>query len=65
MTVSQTPYESHLVKDVGELDKLLSDPDFAKPDKLRLVEIVMPRNDMAPGMKRFMAAVPRPRPAPA
>ena len=60
--ISQTPYESLIVRSVDELDKLLSHPDFGKPDKLRLVEIVMPRNDMPPNMTRFMSAMPRPQP---
>lgn len=37
--------ESYKVSTQEELDKLLKDEDFAKPTKIRLIELVMPRDD--------------------
>lgn len=37
--------ESFKVSTQEELDKLLKDPEFAKPTKIRLIELVMPRDD--------------------
>jgi pyruvate decarboxylase len=33
-----------------ELSKLLDDPEFNKPNKLRLIEVYMPRGDAPPGL---------------
>jgi pyruvate decarboxylase len=37
------PYQSHEVHTPAELNKLLDDPEFNKPDRLRLIEVYMPR----------------------
>jgi pyruvate decarboxylase len=44
------PYESLKVTTQGELQKLLDDPAFAKADKVRLIELVMPRDDAPAGL---------------
>jgi pyruvate decarboxylase len=46
----QTPYESIEVHTPEELSKLLDDPEFNKPNKLRLIEVYMPRGDAPPGL---------------
>lgn len=38
-------YETVRVKTVGELDDLFSNKEFAKPDKIRMVEVMLPRMD--------------------
>lgn len=38
-------FESLCVSTQGELQKLLCDQAFAKPDKIRLIEVIMPRDD--------------------
>lgn len=43
-------YESFKVSTQGELQKLLEDPAFAKADKVRLIELVMPRDDAPAGL---------------
>lgn len=45
-----TPYESIAVHTPEELNKLLDDTEFNKPNKLRLVEVYMPRGDAPPGL---------------
>jgi len=39
------PYQSYEVHTPAELNKLLDDPEFNKPDRLRLIEVYMPRDD--------------------
>jgi TPP-dependent 2-oxoacid decarboxylase len=56
----QTLYESLVIRDTAELDKLLADKEFGKPNKLRLVELVLPINDVPPFMRRVMAKLPQP-----
>ncbi|KAL7420001.1 hypothetical protein Q5752_004964 [Cryptotrichosporon argae] len=46
----QTPYESHAVHSPAELHALLSNPAFNTPDKLRLIEVYMPRGDAPEGL---------------
>jgi pyruvate decarboxylase len=46
----KTPYESLEVHTPQELDDLLKDPAFNKPDKLRLIEVYMPRGDAPAGL---------------
>ena len=41
----QTPYESFEVHTPAELTKLLNDPAFQKADKMRVIEVYMPRGD--------------------
>nr|XP_018265449.1 pyruvate decarboxylase [Kwoniella dejecticola CBS 10117]OBR87607.1 pyruvate decarboxylase [Kwoniella dejecticola CBS 10117] len=48
----QTPYQSYVVKTPSELNKLLDDEEFNKPDKLRLIEVYMPRGDAPEGLIR-------------
>lgn len=43
-----------MVETTSELDKLLADPAFGKADKLRLIELRMPRNDVPPVMQRTL-----------
>lgn len=45
----QTPMESIAVHTPAELDALLKDESFRKADKIRLIEVFMPRGD-APEM---------------
>jgi len=45
-----TPYESIEVHTPKELDELLNDPAFNVPDKLRLIEVYMPRGDAPAGL---------------
>jgi len=42
---SKHPYQSYEVHTPAELNKLLDDPEFNKPDRLRLIEVYMPRDD--------------------
>jgi len=44
------PYESIEVHTPEELSKLLKDEAFNKPDKLRLIEVYMPRGDAPAGL---------------
>lgn len=46
----QIPYESLEVHTPEELSKLLDDPEFNKPNKLRLIEVYMPRGDAPAGL---------------
>ncbi|KAI9636386.1 thiamine diphosphate-binding protein [Dioszegia hungarica] len=41
----KTPHQSYEVHTPSELSALLDDPDFQKPDRLRLIEVYMPRGD--------------------
>jgi pyruvate decarboxylase len=43
--ILQTPHQSYEVHTPSELNALLDDPDFQKPDRLRLIEVYMPRGD--------------------
>lgn len=45
-----TPCESHIVRTQAELNALLNNPVFNIPDKLRLIELVMPRDDAPAGL---------------
>lgn len=49
-THPEVPIESIRVSTQGELQALLEDPAFAKADKIRLVEIMMPRGDAPEGL---------------
>ncbi|TXT07242.1 hypothetical protein VHUM_03412 [Vanrija humicola] len=40
-----TPFESHVVRTQDELHALLLDDKFNVPDRIRLIEVVMPRGD--------------------
>jgi pyruvate decarboxylase len=46
----QTPYESLEVHTPEELNNLLNDAEFNVPNKLRLIEVYMPRGDAPPGL---------------
>ncbi|EIW71256.1 hypothetical protein TREMEDRAFT_71102 [Tremella mesenterica DSM 1558] len=46
----KTPYESLVVRTPVELDALLKDEAFNVPDKLRLIEVYMPRGDAPAGL---------------
>ncbi|ORX33900.1 Thiamin diphosphate-binding protein [Kockovaella imperatae] len=46
----KTPYESFEVHTPAELSKLLADEAFNVPDKLRLIEVYMPRGDSPEGL---------------
>lgn len=48
----QVPYESLEVHTPKELDELLKNPSFNKPDKLRLIEVYLPRGDAPEGLVR-------------
>ncbi|WWC67969.1 uncharacterized protein I206_101888 [Kwoniella pini CBS 10737] len=48
----QTPYQSYVVKTPSELNKLLDDEEFNKADRLRLIEVYMPRGDAPEGLIR-------------
>lgn len=50
LTIYQIPYESLEVHTPEELSKLLDDPEFNKPNKLRLIEVYMPRGDAPAGL---------------
>ena len=50
MVVLQIPYESIETHTPEELSKLLDDPSFNRPDKLRLIEVYMPRGDAPEGL---------------
>ncbi len=43
--IQKHPHQSYAVHTPAELNKLLTDPDFNKPDRIRLIEICMPRDD--------------------
>lgn len=43
-------YQSYDIYNQQELDQLLNDPDFAKPDRIRLIELHMPRGDAPVGL---------------
>ncbi|ODN79680.1 hypothetical protein, variant [Cryptococcus amylolentus CBS 6039] len=47
-----TPFQSYEVHTPEELNKLLLDEDFNKPDRLRLIEVYMPRGDAPEGLVR-------------
>ncbi|WVQ76006.1 hypothetical protein IAR50_005642 [Cryptococcus sp. DSM 104548] len=47
-----TPFQSYEVHTPEELNKLLLDEDFNKPDRLRLIEVFMPRGDAPEGLVR-------------
>ncbi|KAK1921586.1 thiamine diphosphate-binding protein [Papiliotrema laurentii] len=49
---SKVPYESLEVHTPKELDELLKNPGFNKPDKLRLIEVYLPRGDAPEGLVR-------------
>jgi pyruvate decarboxylase len=50
---SQThPYQSFEVHTPAELDELLNDKEFNVADKLRLIEVYMPRGDAPAGLIR-------------
>jgi pyruvate decarboxylase len=38
-------HETHSVRTQGELQALLDDPAFAVPDRIRLIEVFVPRGD--------------------
>ncbi|KAJ9093779.1 hypothetical protein QFC19_008222 [Naganishia cerealis] len=42
---SNLPHASYEVHTPQELDALLKDPEFNKPDRIRLIEVFMPRGD--------------------
>ncbi len=46
----QTPYESIEVNTPQELSDLLADKAFNVPDKLRLIEVYMPKGDAPAGL---------------
>lgn len=48
----QVPYESIAVHTPSELEALLTNEAFAKDDKIRLVEVYMPRGDAPEGLIR-------------
>jgi pyruvate decarboxylase len=48
----QVPYESVAVHTPAELEALLTNEAFAKDDKIRLVEVYMPRGDAPEGLIR-------------
>lgn len=53
MLTIQDSYQSYEVHTRDELDSLLKDKDFAKPDRLRLIEVFLPRGDApAPLLKQ-------------
>lgn len=37
------PYQSYEIHTPAELNKLLDDPEFNKPDRIRLIEVYLPR----------------------
>ncbi|WWD00611.1 hypothetical protein V866_007546 [Kwoniella sp. B9012] len=45
-----TPYQSYAVKTPSELNELLESEEFNRPDKLRLIEVYMPRGDAPQGL---------------
>ncbi|GFZ47749.1 pyruvate decarboxylase [Saitozyma sp. JCM 24511] len=49
---SKVPYESIAVHTPAELEALLTNEAFAKDDKIRLVEVYMPRGDAPEGLIR-------------
>ncbi|WWC86880.1 uncharacterized protein L201_001759 [Kwoniella dendrophila CBS 6074] len=48
----KTPYQSYAIKTPDELNKLLEDKEFNVPDRLRLIEVYMPRGDAPEGLVR-------------
>lgn len=42
---TKAKHETHSVKTQQELQKLLEDPEFAKPDRIRVIEVFIPRGD--------------------
>ncbi|WVF69780.1 hypothetical protein IAT40_004559 [Kwoniella sp. CBS 6097] len=48
----KTPYQSYAVSTPEELNKLLDDKEFNVPDRLRLIEVYMPRGDAPEGLVR-------------
>ncbi|WVR04642.1 hypothetical protein IAU60_001653 [Kwoniella sp. DSM 27419] len=48
----KTPYQSYCVSTPGELSNLLNDKEFNVPDRLRLIEVMMPRGDAPEGLVR-------------
>ncbi|WVO16552.1 hypothetical protein L204_104231 [Cryptococcus depauperatus] len=48
----KTPYQSYKVHTPEELNKLLDDEEFNVPDRLRLIEVYMPRGDAPEGLVR-------------
>ncbi|WVQ87029.1 hypothetical protein IAS59_000749 [Cryptococcus gattii] len=49
---TKTPYQSFAIHTPQELSKLLDDEEFNKPDRLRLIEVFMPRGDAPAGLIR-------------
>ncbi|WVQ83245.1 hypothetical protein IAT38_005384 [Cryptococcus sp. DSM 104549] len=48
----KTPYQSYAIHTPAELSALLDDKEFNVPDRLRLIEVFMPRGDAPEGLKR-------------
>ncbi|WRT64753.1 uncharacterized protein IL334_001687 [Kwoniella shivajii] len=48
----KTAYQSYVVKTPEELNNLLEDKEFNVPDRLRLIEVYMPRGDAPEGLIR-------------
>ncbi|WWD21511.1 hypothetical protein CI109_105997 [Kwoniella shandongensis] len=49
---TKTPYQSYEVHTPEELNALLDDKEFNVPDRLRLIEVYMPRGDAPEGLVR-------------
>ncbi|BEJ15701.1 hypothetical protein CspHIS471_0503060 [Cutaneotrichosporon sp. HIS471] len=48
-------HETHSVKTQGELQALLEDKEFAKPDRIRVIEVFVPRGDAPPALSYILS----------
>lgn len=47
-------HETHSVKTQGELQSLLDDPEFAKADRIRVIEVFVPKGDAPPALAAIL-----------
>lgn len=48
-------HETHSVKTQGDLQALLDDPEFAKADRIRVIEVFVPKGDAPPYLSKILS----------